>query len=172
LPAPAHARASPYPVGPASYTTRTGAGSVSNHATVSALPAGTRNDHTSPLTPSITPATTDRACTSSPTQLPSFITGASRKLRLYRRANPDGNPHQLTSAAPGTPYGLAQPTFLPLGATQIATARPRSWLSPLGSCVRRRPGAGLELGRRRERRGAIRAAPSTRTALVQSRRAG
>jgi hypothetical protein len=31
-------------------------------------------------------------------------------LRLYRRANPDGNPRQLTSEAPGTPYGLAQPT--------------------------------------------------------------
>ena len=30
------------------------------------------------------------------------------ELRLYRRANPDGNPRQLTSEAPGTPYGLAQ----------------------------------------------------------------
>jgi hypothetical protein len=29
-------------------------------------------------------------------------------LRLYRRATPDGNPRQLTSEAPGTPYGLAQ----------------------------------------------------------------
>jgi hypothetical protein len=29
-------------------------------------------------------------------------------LRLYRRAHPDGNPRQLTSEAPGTPYGLAQ----------------------------------------------------------------
>src|SRR4051812_39605334 len=48
----------------------------------------------------MTPATTDRACTSSPTQLPSLITGASRKLRLYRRATPDGNPRQLTSEAP------------------------------------------------------------------------
>jgi hypothetical protein len=27
-------------------------------------------------------------------------------LRLYRRANRDGNPRQLTSEAPGTPYGL------------------------------------------------------------------
>jgi hypothetical protein len=32
-------------------------------------------------------------------------------LRLYRRANPDGNPRQLTSEAPGTPYGLAQATI-------------------------------------------------------------
>src|SRR5439155_15780398 len=125
LPAPAHARASPYPVGPASYTTRTGAGSVSNHATVSALPAGTRNDHTSPLTPSITPATTDRACTSSPTQLPSFIPGASRKLRLYRRANPDGNPRQLTSEAPGTPYGLAHSTAVSPESTTVHRVRRR-----------------------------------------------
>jgi IS30 family transposase len=29
-------------------------------------------------------------------------------LRLYRRAHPDGNPRQLTSEAPGTPYGLAE----------------------------------------------------------------
>jgi hypothetical protein len=28
------------------------------------------------------------------------------QLRLYRRANRDGNPRQLTSEAPGTPYGL------------------------------------------------------------------
>jgi len=27
-------------------------------------------------------------------------------LRLYRRADPDGNPRQLTSEAPATPYGL------------------------------------------------------------------
>ena len=78
IPAPAHARASPYPVGPASYTTRTGAGSVFSHATVASHPGGTRSDRTSPLPASITPATTDRACTSSPTQLPSLITGASR----------------------------------------------------------------------------------------------
>jgi hypothetical protein len=30
-------------------------------------------------------------------------------LRLYRRAYPDGNPRQLTSEAPATPYGLAPP---------------------------------------------------------------
>jgi lipoprotein-anchoring transpeptidase ErfK/SrfK len=33
-------------------------------------------------------------------------------LRLYRRAHPDGNPRQLTSEAPGTPYGLAQARVL------------------------------------------------------------
>jgi hypothetical protein len=48
-PASAHARASRYPVGPASYTTRTGADSVCNHATVASDPAGTRSDRTSPL---------------------------------------------------------------------------------------------------------------------------
>src|SRR5439155_3124877 len=64
IPAPAHPRASPYPVGPASYTTRTGAGSVSSHATVASYPGGTRSDRASPLPPSITPATTEPACTS------------------------------------------------------------------------------------------------------------
>jgi hypothetical protein len=29
-------------------------------------------------------------------------------LRLYRRAYRDGNPRQLTSEAPGTPYGLTE----------------------------------------------------------------
>jgi hypothetical protein len=33
-------------------------------------------------------------------------------LRLYRRAHPDGNPRQLTSEAPGNPYGLAQSALL------------------------------------------------------------
>src|SRR5439155_21627070 len=99
IPASAHARASRYPVGPASYATRTGAGSVVSHATVASHPGGTRSDRTSPLPTSITPATTDRACTSSPTQLPSFTTDASPKLRLYRQASPDGNPRQPTSKA-------------------------------------------------------------------------
>src|SRR5205814_9464535 len=72
------ARASPYPVGTAPHTTRTGDGTVFTHATVPSDPDATRNDRTSPLPTSITPATTDRACTSSPTQLASFITGASR----------------------------------------------------------------------------------------------
>jgi hypothetical protein len=58
-------------------TTRTGAG-VFNHATVASRPGGTLSERTSQLPTSITPATTDRACTSSPTQLHSFITGASR----------------------------------------------------------------------------------------------
>jgi hypothetical protein len=69
-------RLPPVPERPAS--TESGAGSVFNHATVASGPGGTRSDRTSPLPISITPATTDRACTSSPTQLPSFITGASR----------------------------------------------------------------------------------------------
>ncbi|MCP9487550.1 MAG: recombinase family protein [Gaiellaceae bacterium MAG52_C11] len=29
-------------------------------------------------------------------------------MRLYRRTDPDGNPRQLTSEAPGTPYGLTR----------------------------------------------------------------
>ncbi|MGH3000085.1 MAG: hypothetical protein ACRDNM_12380, partial [Gaiellaceae bacterium] len=32
-------------------------------------------------------------------------------MRLYRRANRDGNPRQLTSEAPAYPYGLAAPTI-------------------------------------------------------------
>jgi hypothetical protein len=58
--------------------TRTGAGSVFSHPTVASHPGGTLSDRTSPLPISITPATTDRACTSNPTQLPSLMTGASR----------------------------------------------------------------------------------------------
>src|SRR5207248_5996307 len=48
IPASAHTRASPYPVGPASYTTRTGDGSVFNQATVASAPGGT------PLRPHLT----------------------------------------------------------------------------------------------------------------------
>ena len=44
IPASAHARASRYPVGPASYTTRTGAGNVCNQTTVASAPGGTRSD--------------------------------------------------------------------------------------------------------------------------------
>ncbi len=44
-----HARASRYPVGPASYTTRTGTGKVCNHATVASAPGGTHSDRTPPL---------------------------------------------------------------------------------------------------------------------------
>src|SRR4029077_17562922 len=110
IPASVHARASPYPVGPASYTTRTGDGSVLNHATVASDPGGPRNDRTSPLPRSITPATTERACTSSPTQLPSSITGASRNCGSTAGLSPPATRAQLTSEAPGTPYGLAQPS--------------------------------------------------------------
>ena len=79
IPAAAQARASPYPVGPASYATRTGAGNRSQpldrlrrHAPAPAASA----THRSPA--SNTPATTLRACTSSPTQRTLSHTGASR----------------------------------------------------------------------------------------------
>jgi hypothetical protein len=74
----AHARASSNPVGPASYATRTGAGNRDNHVTDGPLAAGRRSNRSSPLRPSSTPATTDRACRSTPTQLPSPMTRASR----------------------------------------------------------------------------------------------
>src|SRR5262249_22675176 len=73
IPAAAHARANPYPVGPASYATRTGAASPANHAVTSSTATGTRNVRSSPLTPSSTPATVLRACTSRPTHVPSAI---------------------------------------------------------------------------------------------------
>jgi hypothetical protein len=41
-------------------------------------------------------------------------------LRLYRRATPDGNPRQLTSEAPGNPYGLAQPRAFSAGGYRTA----------------------------------------------------
>ena len=48
IPAAAHARASPYPVGPASYATRTGAGNRCSHSTVST--AADRHPQTPHLT--------------------------------------------------------------------------------------------------------------------------
>src|SRR5207248_2227522 len=111
IPASAHPRASPYPVGPASYTTRTGAGSVFNHATVPS--GGTLSDRTSPLPTSITPATTDRACTSSPTQLPSFITGASRNCGSTAGPIPTATRANLRARRRVSPYGLAQSSVHP-----------------------------------------------------------
>jgi ribonuclease H / adenosylcobalamin/alpha-ribazole phosphatase len=53
-------------------------------------------------------------------------------LRLYRRANRDGNPRQLTSEAPGhAPYGLAGPNHA------------YYLLNTDGGNVRRRPGEPL-----------------------------
>ncbi|HEX5251391.1 MAG TPA: hypothetical protein VFW14_17145, partial [Gaiellales bacterium] len=69
-PAAVHARANPYPVGPASYATRTGAGNPPSHSTVSAASVGARDVHTSPVTASNTPATGLRACTSNPIHVP------------------------------------------------------------------------------------------------------
>jgi ferredoxin-nitrate reductase len=47
-------------------------------------------------------------------------------LRLYRRATPDGNPRQLTSEAPGTPYGLAH-THKDR-APELQQAAPEAWV--------------------------------------------
>ena len=66
----------------------------------------------SPVDASDTPATILRACTSSPTHVPSAIPAFPVIAALPPRANRDGNPRQLTSEAPGrhTPYGLARRT--------------------------------------------------------------
>jgi hypothetical protein len=64
----------------------------------------------SPLRRSITPAATVRACTSSPTQLPSFITGASRNcgstagpIPTATRANLRARRRALHTVRPGRP---------------------------------------------------------------------
>jgi len=60
--------------------------------------AGNRRDHNSPVATSSTPATTDRACTSRPTDLRSPTIPRPPYLRHY---HPSGaNPRQLTSEAP------------------------------------------------------------------------
>src|SRR5207249_7151003 len=53
--------------------TRTGAGNAPSHSSSGPLTAGTRTVRNSPLNPSSTPATAQRACRSTPTQLPSPI---------------------------------------------------------------------------------------------------
>jgi hypothetical protein len=60
--------------------TRHGLGALDKDewATVSAICVGARQLRSSPLPASSTPAITERACTSSSTQLPSAMTGASR----------------------------------------------------------------------------------------------
>src|SRR5581483_3495414 len=59
--------------GPASYATRTGRGNPTSHSANGPTAAGTRTSLSSPEAPSNTPATADRACRSTPTQLPSPI---------------------------------------------------------------------------------------------------
>lgn len=59
-------RASPNPVGPASYATATGPGKSPSQDRMSSCDGVSRDWMSSPATPSIAAATTDRACTSSP----------------------------------------------------------------------------------------------------------
>jgi hypothetical protein len=112
IPAPTHARASPYRVGcflddPHRPRQRLQPGDRLE------VP-GRRAQRAQPTAFRVGPARDHRASVHLKTnQLPSTITGASRNLRLYRRANPDGNPRQLTIEAPGNSYGLAQARATP-----------------------------------------------------------
>lgn len=82
----ASARARTNPLGPASYATETGPSRAcrqfqSSSKSVVSLPCTT-----SPVTVSIPHATTERACTSSPTKVRSHITEASPRLWLNQRS--------------------------------------------------------------------------------------
>ena len=60
-PAAANARANPNPVGPASYVTATGPGSLATHPSTKALSGTNRSLNTCPVSQSTASATTDRA---------------------------------------------------------------------------------------------------------------
>src|SRR3954464_3776764 len=55
----------------------------------------------SPVTPSIAAATTDRACTSSPTLVRSVNTGASHECRIGRAGSPCPVTHECRERGPG-----------------------------------------------------------------------
>ncbi len=73
----ASSRASPYPVGPASYATRTGLGTRAQNAAASPASPFIRNVRNSPLSASSTAATIFVACTSKPTRVLAFAMAGS-----------------------------------------------------------------------------------------------
>src|SRR5680860_737460 len=66
----------------------------------SSFPGVNRFRNTSPVSPSIAAATTDRACTSKPTLVRSVNTGASHTCRHCRTGPLLGNPRDCVSGAP------------------------------------------------------------------------
>ena len=100
-------RASPHPVGPASYAARVGPGSPARYPTTFAVSLGSRHERTSPESASSVTASTLRACTSRPAQLRtllvmvrSFICGCGRRAVAAARLN---SPHDRRW---GTDHGL------------------------------------------------------------------
>src|SRR3954469_20125923 len=63
----------------------------------------------SPMTPSIAAATTDRACTSSPTLVRSLNTGASHECRIGRAGSPYPVTHESRERGPGPQPAHAEP---------------------------------------------------------------
>jgi integrase len=100
-PASVNARYRPNPVGPASYAAAHGPGKSRTQPITSSRAGVSRARNTSPVTPSIAAATTDLACTSSPTLVRSENTGASHTCRIGRaRELALGNPRECVSEAP------------------------------------------------------------------------
>src|SRR5450756_687102 len=100
-------RASPEPVGPASYTTATGPGSSRSQPSTASGCGPSRARNISPVLASIPQATTDLACTSRPTLVRSRCTGTSRNCRHYRPGSPAPATHdnlraRSRPAGPGT----------------------------------------------------------------------
>ena len=77
-PAPRRYRARPNPVGPASYVSATGCGSVRSQPSMSTGSGVSFRCQTSPVTASRPCPVTDQACTSNPTNVGSLLTEASR----------------------------------------------------------------------------------------------
>ena len=79
-------RASPYPVGPASYATLTGRGRPAQNPTAANVSPFIANDFTSPVSTSSTAATIFAACTSKPTRVLAFAMAGSSYSVVGRRA--------------------------------------------------------------------------------------
>ena len=82
----ASSRASPYPVGPASYAARTGPGSPAQNPATPAISAVIEKNASSPVSTSNTAATTFVACTSRPTRVLAFaMAGSCSEIPVRQR---------------------------------------------------------------------------------------
>ena len=102
------ARASPYPVGPASYAARVGPGNLARNSTALAVSPDSLLERISPDSASNVTVSTLRACTSRPAQLRTFaMVGSSMWLwSAARGCHPHGfkTPHHHVGGRP-TPSG-------------------------------------------------------------------
>src|ERR1035441_2542065 len=98
----ASSRARPYPVGPASYATRTGRGRPAQNPAAPAASPSIENVCNCPVSASKTTATIFVACTSKPTRVLAFAMAGSSNMRLWAVARrlPRG-----MNFTPRTPWG-------------------------------------------------------------------